>query len=145
VADLKMETPENIEALKKQARDKRSYKNRLSAVEELGRFKCQQSKDILWRLMMNDKVYAVQEAAFRRLQAFGENVKLPKKKKGKLVKDINEKLTKVRNSFDSEFYQGKFNEKFKNMYPEEFDIYSFEKGNNFDKWVSSVLNSLPKK
>jgi hypothetical protein len=31
--------------------------------------------------MMNDLVYTVKEEAFRALQAFGEDVKLPRKKK----------------------------------------------------------------
>lgn len=70
---------ENIEALNKLAADKASYKNRLEAVEELGKTKCRQAVDILWRLMINDKIYAVQHAAFLKLQAFGEDVKLPQK------------------------------------------------------------------
>ena len=145
MTELNLESSENIDELKKQAGDKTNYKSRLSAVESLARFKCQQSKDILWRLMMNDKVYAVQESAFRVLQAFGEDVKLPKKKKGELVKGINKKLGIVMNSLSSDFTPSQFNEKFKSTYPEEFDIYSFEKRNGFDKWVTNVLGSLPKK
>ncbi len=137
-------TPENIEALKKQASDKTSYKNRLTAVESLGNFKCQQSKDILWRLMNNDKVYAVQELSFRKLQAFGENVKLPKKQKGNLVKDIEKKLGKVLFAIGGEWLEAEFHQKFKELYPEEFDMYSFEKGGNFNMWVQNVLSSLPK-
>lgn len=53
---------------------------------QLKKFKCRQSIDILWRLMINDKVYAVQHDAFLALQAFGEDVKLPRKKKGILLK-----------------------------------------------------------
>ena len=136
--------PENIEALKKQASDKSSYKNRLEAAEELGKFKCQQSKDILWRLMINDKVYAVQELSFRKLQAFGEVVKLPRKQKGHLVKDINKKLGKVLGSMGGEYLETEFNQKFKELYPEDFDIFTFEKGGGFNKWVQNVLSSLPK-
>ncbi|CED57360.1 putative uncharacterized protein [Aliivibrio wodanis] len=142
---IQLETPENIEQLKKDAGNKASYKCRFEAVEVLGGFQCQQSTDILFRLMINDKVYAVQELAFRKLQAFGEDVKLPKKKKGHLVKDINKVLGKVRNSLPDNFSSAEFNDKFQTMYPIEHDIYSFEKRNNFDKWVSDVLKSLPKK
>lgn len=145
MAELKMETPDNIDELKTRASDKSNYKIRLNAVEQLGIYKCKQSKDILWRLMINDKVYAVQESAFRKLQSFGEDVKLPRKKKGHLVKDINKKLAKVQSAFESDFTIQEFNEKFKSIYPVEFDIYSFEKQNNFDKWVLNVLSSLPKK
>lgn len=134
---------ENIEALKKQASDRTNYKNRLEAVKELGNFKCQQSKDILWRLMINDKVYAVQELSFRKLQAFGEDVKLPRKQKGLLVKDINKKLGKVLGLMDGEYSETEFNQKFKELYPEDFDIYTFEKSAGFNQWVQNVLSSLP--
>ena len=124
---MENDTPENIDALKKQASDKTNYKNRLEAVEKLGNFKCQQSKDILWRLMINDKVYAVQELAFRKLQALGENVRLPKKKKGHLVKDINKKLEIILRAIGGQYSENEFNQKFKELYPEYFDIYTFEK------------------
>lgn len=141
---MEEKTPDHIEVLKKKAADKTSYRTRLKAVEELGAFKCRQSIDILWRLMMQDKVYAVQELSFRKLQAFGEAVKLPKKQKGHLVKDINQKLAKVQKSLVDGFSQLEFNAKFKELYPECFDIYTFEKGSNFDSWIQNVLGSRPK-
>lgn len=137
-------TPDNIEELKKQASNKTSYKERLEAVEELGKFKCQQSKDILWRLMINDKVHGVQHRAFLKLQAFGEEVKLPRKKKGHLIKDINKQIEKTLKAIGGEYSAEVFNQKFKELYPESFDVYSFEKRNEFDKWVQNVINSLPK-
>lgn len=137
-------TPPNIDELKHAASDKTNYKARLAAVEGLGAYKCQQSKDILWRLMLHDKVYAVQEAAFRKLQAFGEAVKLPKKQKGHLVKDINKKLGRVLVAADGVYDPPAFNKLFQDLYPEEFDIYSFEKNAKFDQWVANVLSSLPK-
>lgn len=45
--------------------------------------------------MMNDLVYEVQHAAFIRLQAFGQEVKLPRKTKGNLIKQIDKKIEKV--------------------------------------------------
>lgn len=138
-------TPDNIEALKKQAADKSSHKIRLAAVDELGKYKCRQSIDILWRLMMQDKVYAVQEQSFRKLQAFGETVKLPRKQKGHLIKDVNKKLGVVERAMPASYSQADFNRKLQEMYPEVFDVYSFEKGSNFDSWTQSVLNSLTKK
>ncbi|MEY8215960.1 MAG: hypothetical protein RPR97_15925 [Colwellia sp.] len=143
--DFKMEVPTNVDELKVLASDRTSYKNRKIAIESLGKYKCQQSKDILWRLMISDKVHSVQYAAFIKLQAFGEDVKAPKKKKGHLVKDINKKLGKVKNSLQENFSSEEFNEKFKTMYPEAFDIYSFEKNGKFNQWVDNILKSLPKK
>lgn len=139
------EVPEDIEGLKKLALDRNSYKNRLEAVNALGSFKCRQSIDVLWRLMMNDKVNAVQHQAFLKLQAFGEQVRLPKKQKGKLIKDIDKKLARVQSLLTHNFTPLDFNAKFQELYPEAFDVYSFEKKGNFDKWVENVLSSLPKK
>lgn len=138
-------TPGNIEALKKKAADKASYKTRLEAIDELGGYRCQQSKDIIRRLMLNDLVYSVQHRAFLKLQAFGEDVRLPKKKKGHLIKDINKKLDVVERSMPASYTQADFNLKLQELYPEAFDVYSFEKGSKFDSWIQNVLDSLPKK
>lgn len=142
--DVLEQTPENIEDLKKLAANKTSYNNRLTAIHQLRKYKCRQSIDILWRLMMQDKVYAVQEEAFRALQRFGEKVKLPRKKKGHLVKDINKRLERVQKSFKGEsFTTEQFKEQFKLLYPTEYDIYSFEKKGKMDIWINNVLASLP--
>jgi hypothetical protein len=139
-------TPPNIDDLLKLSRDKTNYKNRLKAVEELGKWKCRQSIDKLWRLMISDKVYSVQRNAFLKLQLFGEKVKLPKKKKGHLVKDINKKLLKIYNTFQAEEYTlTDFKLKFKQEYPEIYDIYAYEKQQNFDKWIETVVQHSPKK
>ena len=142
--NYKEETPPNIEELKSLAADRTSYENRLDAVEQLGNYKCRQSIDILWRRMISDKVYLVQETAFRKLQAFGEDVKLPKKQPGHLVKDINKKLARVKNALPDVFTPKQFRDKFQQLYPVEFDIYSYEKKHDFDGWIKNVLSSLPK-
>lgn len=136
--------PNNIAELKKKAADKTSYETRLEAVDELGKHRCQQSKDILWRLMINDLAHGVQHRAFLKLQAFGEEVRLPRKKKGHLIKDINKKLAVVDRAMPASYTQEDFNAKFKELYPEAFDVYSFEKKGGFDKWIQNVLSSLPK-
>lgn len=138
--------PEDIDNLKILANNKSSYKLRNEAIDILEKYKCRQSIDILWRLMMNDRVYSVQHKAFLALQNFGEQVHLPRKRKGHLVKDINKKLGVVQRAFnDSEYSPNEFLEKFKSMYPEAYDIYSYEKGTKMQSWVINTLNSLPKK
>ena len=138
--------PENIEDLKKMAMNKTSYRTRNEAIETLKNYKCRQSIDVLWRLMINDKVYSVQHQAFLALQNFGEDVKLPRKKKGNLVKDINRKLGKVQSSFKEENCTiEEFIEKFKVMYPEEYDIYSYEKAGKMQEWIKNIVQSLPGK
>ena len=138
-------TPENVEDLKRKAADKTSYNTRLEAVEELGNYKCRQSIDILWRLMISDKVHGVQHRAFLKLQAFGEDVKLPRKPKGHLIKDVNKQLGKVLTAIGGTYSRDEFNKKFAQLYPETFDVYSFEKKGSFDGWITNVLQSLPKK
>nr|WP_309597040.1 HEAT repeat domain-containing protein [Moraxella osloensis] len=138
--------PKNIEDLKKMAMNKTSYRTRNEAIETLKNYKCRQSIDVLWRLMINDKVYSVQHQAFLALQNFGEDVKLPRKKKGNLVKDINKKLGKVQSSFKEENCTiEEFIEKFKVMYPEEYDIYSYEKAGKMQEWIKNIVQSLPGK
>jgi len=141
---MENKTPENLEALKRKAADKTSYKVRLEAVEELGNFKCRQSIDILWGLMINDKVHGVQHRAFMKLQAFGEKVKLPRKPKGHLIKNVNKQLEKVLAAIGGTYSSEEFNRKFQELYPETFDVYSFEKKGGFDLWITNVLKSLPK-
>lgn len=137
---FKNETPQNIIELIKQSQDKNNYKIRLESIEELGKWKCQQSIKKLLELMKHDKVYIVKQIAFLKLQQFGESVKLPKKKKGHLIKDINKKLLKIYNSFQAENYSiTDFKIKFKETYPEAYDIYSYEKNAKFDTWIQSVV------
>jgi hypothetical protein len=139
-------TPSNIDDIIKLSRDKSNYKNRLISVEEFGKYKCRQSIDKLWRLMISDKVFCVQEEAFRKLQNFGENVKLPKKRKGHLVKDINSKLLKVHASLKSDTYTlTDYKIAFKNRYPEAYDIYLYEKKQNFENWILQIIKIAPKK
>ena len=139
-------TPSDIDDIIKLSRDKSNYKNRLLSVERFGKYKCRQSLDKLWRLMISDKVFCVQEQAFRKLQDFGENVKLPKKRKGHLIKDINSKLLKVHTSLKSDTYTlTDYKVAFKNKYPEAYDIYQYEKKQKFDEWILETIKIAPKK
>ena len=142
-------TPDNIEELKKKANDKTSYRTRLEAIDELKKYDCQESRDILTRLALHDLIYEVRIQAFKAAQAMnvtinGQPIRLGKKKKGDLIKDINEKVLKVYNQIiedESEFKLDKFKELFKIKYPEAYDVYRYEKKDNFDKWINNVINN----
>lgn len=139
-------TPSNIQEIIKLSRDKSNYKNRIKAIEEFGKYKCRQSIDKLCKLMISDKVYSVQRLAFEKLQNFSEDVKLPRKRKGHLIKDINKKLIKVHASFKNDTYTlMDFKIAFKNRYPEAYDVYVYEKKHNFDKWIQQTIKISPKK
>ena len=63
-----------------------------------------------------------------------------------LSKDINKKLGKVQSSFKEENCTiEEFIEKFKVMYPEEYDIYSYEKAGKMQEWIKNIVQSLPGK
>lgn len=143
-------TPKNIEELKQMANNQYSWRDRIVAIEQLKKYDCQQSRDILTRLAIHDAVFKVKEAAFRAAQGMGitKNGKplyLGKKPRGNLVKDINKKLTHVRDNLSDEFSFDEFKAEFKKLYPIAYDIYEGDKDERFDKWLSNVISSLPKK
>lgn len=143
-------TPKNIEELKQMANNQYSWRDRIVAIEQLKKYDCQQSRDILTRLAIHDAVFKVKEAAFRAAQGMGitKNGKplyLGKKPRGNLVKDINKKLTHVRDNLSDEFSFDEFKAEFKKLYPIAYDIYEGDKDKRFDKWLSNVISSLPKK
>lgn len=142
--------PKNIDELKKKANNKHNWQERLESIEMLKNYDCVQSRDILTRLALHDPVFKVKEKAFRAAQALGVSkngkpIYLSKRKKGNLVKGINKKLEKVRNLLPEFYSFDDFKNKFKETYPEDYDIYDGNMDNKFDKWLSNVLNSLPKK
>ncbi|WP_392454823.1 HEAT repeat domain-containing protein [Chryseomicrobium aureum] len=137
--------PENIDELKRNAKRQDDWRTRLNAVEELGNWKCRQSIDILWDRMMRDKVYKVQHAAFIKLQSFDEKVKLPKKKKGNLIKDIDKKLSPVKNALPENHTFDDFKAALRQKKPEIYDTYEGDKENKFEQWLKNKWQSLPKK
>jgi hypothetical protein len=137
--------PENYEELKKQANRTSNWRERLDAVEELGHWKSKQIIDILMRLMNNDAVYKVQEAAFRKLKKLGEDVELPPRKKGDLVRDVTKISLRIKKSLPEGHSYEEFKEKLQKMRLDVYDTYEGDKGPDFDKWLENMWASLPKK
>jgi hypothetical protein len=140
----------DYETAKNMANHKCSWRDRLDAVHILGQMDDPRAKDILARLAIHDPVQKVKEAALHEAQLKhiiykGKPIYLGKKKKGNLVKDINKKLARVMHSFDKEFTIEEFKQKFRQMYPEAYDIYEGDKEKCFDEWLSHVIKCLPKK
>ncbi|HEY8910642.1 MAG TPA: HEAT repeat domain-containing protein [Desulfosporosinus sp.] len=134
------EVPFNIKELKKKSSNKTSWRDRLDSVNELKRYDCRQSRDIIKILALHDPVYKVAEAAFEAAQAYGLTKKgkplyLRKKKKGNLDEGIPEMLKAVSDSFKGEPPVQEFKEKFKAMYPKTFDTYDGEMGASLDEWL----------
>ena len=144
------QVPSNIEDLKKKSNNKTSWRERLDSVNELKRYDCRQSRDIITRLALHDPVYKVMEAAFLAAQALGITKKgkplyLGRKKKGNLVEGINKILVRVRDSFEGEFSVQDFKEKFKAMDLKTYDTYEGDMGGRLDEWLKNVISCLPKK
>ena len=146
-----METPKNIEDLVKDANRKHSWKIRLSALNELKKYDCRQSRDVITRLALHDKVYKVKEEAFRAAQAFGitkngKPIFLGKKDIGYKASDFTKLFQRIKREKKMEDFDLKiFKETFEILNPEMLDVMSFEKGNNLDDWIQKTFSGLPKK
>ncbi|MDH6431421.1 MULTISPECIES: HEAT repeat domain-containing protein [unclassified Paenibacillus] len=144
IEELNNELPENYEELKKAANRSADWRARLEAVEELGQTNHKQIIDILTRLMESDPVYTVQEAAYLKLRAFGEDVKVPSKNKPELVKGVSKILLRIKKSLPRDHSYEDFKEKLKKMRVDVYDVYEGEKGADFDTWLMKMWTSANK-
>lgn len=162
---IKNETPNNIEELKKMANNKNNWELRLSAVHQLKYYDCQQSRDIITRLTLTDKVFKVKEEALRASQGLkinknGKPLFLGKKDIGYKTKDFTKVFQRVkREGKIEEFDINIFKEKFKQINPEMYDVMRFEKSkitfdnhkvesideSGFNRWIENTYKGLPKK
>lgn len=143
--EAKSTLPENYEGLKKQANRTSNWRERLDAVEELGHWKNKKVIDILMRLMNQDPVYKVQEAAYRQLKKFGEDVELPPRKTGNLVKDVTKIMLRIKKSLPEGHSYEEFKTKLQKMRLDVYDTYEGDKGADFDKWLENMWALLTKK
>ncbi|WP_066070156.1 HEAT repeat domain-containing protein [Neobacillus soli] len=140
----KSELPENYEALKKQVGRTSNWRDRLDAVEELGQWNNKKVIDVLLRIMNNDDVYKVREAAYRKLKKFGEDVQMPAKKKGDLIKDVTKILVRIKKSLPEGHSYEEFKEKLKKMRLDVYDTYEGDKGPDIDQWLENMWVSVTK-
>jgi hypothetical protein len=138
----KSELPANYEELKKAVNRTSSWRERLDAVEQLGQCKHEQVIDVLTHRMKNDAVYKVQEAAFRKLKGFGEDVQLPPRKKGDLIKGTAKILVRIKKSLPEGHSFEEFKEKLNKTRLDVYDAYEGDKGADFDKWLENAWASI---
>jgi hypothetical protein len=138
----KYELPSNYEQLKTSANRTSDWRERLAAVEQLGQWKNKQTIDILTHRMNNDAVFKVQEAAFRKLKEFGEDIQLPPRKQGDLIKGVTRILVRIKKSLPEGHCFEEFKEKLQKMRLDLYDTYEGEKGADFDKWLQNTWASL---
>lgn len=140
----KDELPANYVELKKAANRTSSWRVRFDAVEELGQHKHSKIIDVLTTRMTKDPVFKIQEAAYRHLKGFGEDVKKPIQTKFDIIKGTSKILLRIKKSLPAGHSYEEFKEKFKKMRLDVYDAYEGEKGSDFDKWLESEWNSLLK-
>ncbi|WP_409342830.1 HEAT repeat domain-containing protein [Paenibacillus sp. MBLB4367] len=141
--EVKSELPPNYEQLKTSANRASNWRERLAAVEELGQWKNKQSIDILTHRMNNDVVYTIQEAAYRTLKAWGEEVPAPPKEDNDfLIKGVTKILIRIKKSLPKDHTYEAFKEKLKKMRLDVYDAYEGAKGADFDQWLESKWASL---
>lgn len=143
--ELNNEVPANFEELKKSANRSSNWRERLVAVEQLGQWNDQQSINILTRIMTSDSVYPIQEMAYRKLKAFGEDVQLPPRKKGDLVKGAGKVFVRIKKSLPEGHTFEEFKEKLQKTRTDVYDTYEGDKGPDFDKWLETTWASLLQK
>lgn len=145
------ETPSNIAELVADANRKHCWKTRLAALEMLKKYDCQQSRDVITRLALHDKVYKVKEEAFRAAQALGitkngRPITLGKKDIGFKPSDFTKIFQRIKREKKMEELDiTAFKATLKILNPEMLDVMSFEKGDKLDSWIESTFHNLPKK
>jgi hypothetical protein len=143
--EISQELPLNYEQLKTAANRTSNWRERLAAVEELGQWKHKQIIDVLTHRMNNDPVYKVQEAAYRNLLAFGEDVQPPARTNGDLINGLTKTLVRIKKSLPQGHSYEAFKEKLKKMRLDLYDAYEGDKGENFDHWLEEKWASLSKR
>jgi hypothetical protein len=146
-----MEIPENINELVKKSNCNYSWETRLAALDVLKEYNCQQSRDVITRLALHDKVYEVKKAAFLAAQALnitknGNPIRLGKKDIGYKPKDFTKIFLRIkRDKKMEELDLNLFKETLKILNAEMYDVMNYVHRNTFDSWVETTFKNLPKK
>ena len=93
--ELIADMPENYEELKSSANRNANWRT-FRCGGSVRKWKNQKSIDILLHRLNTDAVYQVREAAYRKLLDFGEDVQMPERPKGELMKDVSKVLLRIK-------------------------------------------------
>lgn len=128
--------------LKAAANRMSNWRERLRAVEELGKLDNPQALDVLNHRMVSDPVYKVQEAAYRQLKQLGEEVEMPPRRQEEPVKGLTKMLVRIKKSLPAGHTFEEFKEKLKKMRIDVYDIYEGHMGEDFDSWLEEKWAAL---
>jgi len=143
--EINNELPENYEELKRSANRTSDWRERLAAIEELGKWKHKKIIDVLTHRATSDAVFKVREAAYDKLKKFGEPIQLPSRPKGDLIDGVTKALIRIKKSLPQDHTFEEFKEKLKKMRLDIYDTYEGDKGADFDNWLETLWASLLKR
>lgn len=142
--------PSNINELVNKANNKNSWEERYEAIQQLKSWDCQQTRDVISRLAINDRVYKVKYEAFRIAQKLGikrngKPISLGKKDTRYKMNDFKKTFARIkRDCKTDELNVQIFKDKFKQVNPEMYDVMLYTKGVKFDEWIENIYKLLPK-
>ncbi|WP_308637928.1 HEAT repeat domain-containing protein [Paenibacillus silvisoli] len=135
----------SLEELKKAAGRSANWRERLRAVEELGKRGGDEAVALLSGIVKHDAVHQVQKAAYRMLQELAVDAQQPVRKTGELVKGLNKILVRIKKSLPEGHTFAEFKEKLQKMRSDVYDIYEGDKEAEFDEWLERTWASLSRR
>ncbi|PLT46595.1 HEAT repeat domain-containing protein [Paenibacillus sp. FSL W8-1187] len=129
------EAVDPVVELKRAASRTSDWRARQQAASELAALKAPQSAAILRRLLADDPVHPVREAAYRGLVSLGEPAQAPVRKGSVPVKGLDKIVVRVRKSLADGHSFADFKEKLKKMRLDVYDVLEGDKGAEFDGWL----------
>jgi hypothetical protein len=143
-------SPGNIDELVKKA-NSIYRKERQEALDEIKKYDCPKSRDVITRLAIHDKIFGIKNDAFLVAQAMGitkngQPIRLTPKDIGYKPADFKKIFSRIKREASMEVFDlNKFKEKLQILNPEMLDVMSYEKGTALDSWIEHTFKSLPKK
>lgn len=142
VSNHKQETvnqlPENFNELKKAVNRTADWEERLQAVNELAKFKSDETIKILQYVAKADLVTKVRETAASQLKKMGQVVPVSEAPKGELFKDLRKIFLRIKKSLPAEHTYEDFKLKVEKMRSDIYNTYEGEKGADFDAWLKDM-------
>lgn len=138
------ELPEDYTELKKEANYTSSWRDRLSAVNKLSKFKHEKVIDLLNHRMENDTVQQVRMAAYKALVAFGQKAEAPAPHKYDLIKGTDKILLRIIKSLPADATVEDFASKLQRTRLDVYDAYEGHHGDAFKTWLQEKMTKLRK-
>lgn len=143
-----------METIIRDLKNELSYQIRLDAINiikdyDLNDENYEDLKNIIIGLALNDRVFAVKNAAFllcqkNKLKKNGEVINLGKKNTGYTPNDIRKMFLKIKRKTEMvELDLDLFKEEFQHIAPKMYDVMSFEHM-YFDNWIRGIYKFLSK-